>query len=83
MLGRAMASAGAAAAPTGAALAITAPASASARTHPPRGRQAAALVLDIPGSPPGSGAPFGLAVAPAGRGIYCVDDPTNFLRLLH
>ena len=32
---------------------------------------------------PVPGALFGLAVAPGGRGVYFVDDATNFLRLLH
>jgi len=36
-----------------------------------------------PGSPPGSGALFGLAVAPHGSGLYFVDDAVNTLRLLH
>lgn len=39
--------------------------------------------LDRSGSPPGAGALFGLAIAPAGRGIYFVDDATNKLDLLH
>jgi hypothetical protein len=49
----------------------------------PRGHQIASFVLDSSGSPPGSGALFGLAVAPHGSGVYYVDDATNFLRLLH
>jgi hypothetical protein len=49
----------------------------------PAGVQVAHRFLDISGSPPGSGALFGLAVAPGGRGVYFVDDATNFLRLLH
>lgn len=52
----------------------------------PRGKQVASFLLDnsvTPGSPPGAGALFGLAVAPYGQGVYFVDDATNFLRLLH
>jgi hypothetical protein len=40
-------------------------------------------MLDRSGSPPGSGALFGLAVAPAASGVYYVDDAVNTLRLLH
>jgi sugar lactone lactonase YvrE len=47
------------------------------------GAQVAHFFLDKSGSPPGAGALFGLAVAPSGRGVYYVDDATNFLRLLH
>jgi len=36
-----------------------------------------------PPTPPGSGALFGLAVAPHGAGVYYVDDATNTLNLLH
>jgi hypothetical protein len=49
----------------------------------PGGAQVAHFYLDKSGSPPGSGALFGLAVAPHGSGVYYVDDATNFLRLLH
>jgi hypothetical protein len=49
----------------------------------PAGAQVAHFFLDKSGSPRGSGALFGLAVAPGGRGVYYVDDATNFLRLLH
>ncbi len=49
----------------------------------PAGVQVAHRFLDRSGSPPGSGALFGLAVAPGGSGVYYVDDNTNFLRLLH
>jgi len=49
----------------------------------PAGAQVAHHQLDSSGSPPGSGALFGLAVAPYGSGVYYVDDATNFLRLLH
>jgi hypothetical protein len=49
----------------------------------PGGAQVASFLLDNSGSPPGSGALFGLAVAPHGSGVYYVDDATNFLRLLH
>lgn len=48
----------------------------------PRGRLAAKKTLDTSGSPAGSGALFGLALAPKGRGVYFVDDATNTLRLL-
>jgi hypothetical protein len=49
----------------------------------PAGRQAASRFLDRSGSPPGSGALFGLAVAPSGSGVYFVDDAVNTLDLLH
>ncbi len=49
----------------------------------PAGVQVAHRFLDRSGSPAGSGALFGLAVAPHGSGVYFVDDATNFLRLLH
>jgi hypothetical protein len=49
----------------------------------PSGQQVAATFLDKSGSPPGAGALFGLAVAPAGTGVYYVDDVVNTLRLLH
>ena len=49
----------------------------------PGGQQIATRFLDHSGSPPGSGALFGLAVAPAASGIYYVDDAVNTLRLLH
>jgi hypothetical protein len=49
----------------------------------PNGRQVATRFLDRSGSPPGSGALFGLAVAPGGSGVYYVDDAVNTLRLLH
>jgi hypothetical protein len=47
------------------------------------GAQVAHRFLDRSGSPPGSGALFGLAVAPHDGGVYYVDDATNTLRLLH
>jgi hypothetical protein len=47
------------------------------------GMQIAKKMLDNSGSPPGSGALFGLAVAPHGAGLYYVDDAVNTLRLLH
>jgi len=47
------------------------------------GAQVAHRFLDRSGSPAGSGALFGLAVAPADGGVYYVDDATNTLRLLH
>jgi hypothetical protein len=49
----------------------------------PFGFQIAIRALDTSGSPPGSGALFGLAVRPDQRAIYFVDDATNQLDLLH
>lgn len=49
----------------------------------PSGGQVATRQLDSSGSPPGSGALFGLAVAPNAAGVYYVDDATNTLNLLH
>jgi hypothetical protein len=49
----------------------------------PAGKQIATRFLNRSGSPPGSGALFGLAVAPRASGIYFVDDVANTLRLLH
>jgi hypothetical protein len=49
----------------------------------PGGVQVATRQLDSSGSPPGSGALFGLAVAPNASGVYYVDDATNTLNLLH
>jgi hypothetical protein len=49
----------------------------------PSGTQIAKKVLDSSGSPPGAGALFGLALAPANAGVYYVDDAVNTLRLLH
>jgi len=49
----------------------------------PSGMQVAKKFLDRSGSPPGSGALFGLALAPANAGVYYVDDAVNTLRLLH
>ena len=43
----------------------------------------AAAALDTSGSPAGSGALFGLAVAPHAAGVYYVDDATNTLNMLH
>jgi len=47
------------------------------------GHQIAIRWLDRSGSPPGSGALFGLAVRPDQRAVYYVDDATNTLNLLH
>ena len=47
----------------------------------PGGNQVATKVLDSSGSPPGSGALFGLATTPSGGGLYFVDDATNQLDL--
>ena len=49
----------------------------------PSGTQVAVKVLDSSGSPPGSGALFGLAITPHRDGVYFVDDATNTLDLLH
>lgn len=52
----------------------------------PRGQQVAVRTLDTTSAPPapsGSGALFGLAVAPDGNSLYYVDDAANTLRLLH
>ena len=49
----------------------------------PSGMQVAKKFLDRSGSPPGAGALFGLALAPANSGVYYVDDAVNTLRLLH
>lgn len=49
----------------------------------PAGRQIAVRWLDRSGSPPGSGALFGLAVRPNDRALYYVDDATNTLNSLH
>jgi hypothetical protein len=46
------------------------------------GTQAAVRMLDTSGSPPGSGALFGLAVVPGHGGVYFVNDATNTLDLL-
>lgn len=47
----------------------------------PFGHQVAKLLIDSSGSPPGSGALFGLIFDPA-HGVYYVDDATNTLNLL-
>jgi hypothetical protein len=49
----------------------------------PAGNQVFHKFLDKSGSPPGSGALFGLAVRPDFGGVYYVDDAVNTLRLLH
>jgi hypothetical protein len=49
----------------------------------PSGTQIDSRFLDRSGSPPGSGALFGLAVKPDMGGVYYVDDAANTLRLLH
>jgi hypothetical protein len=50
----------------------------------PGGTQLAPELLDNTGGPPpGSGALFGLVLAPHHRGIYFVDDAANTLNLLH
>jgi hypothetical protein len=49
----------------------------------PSGTQIAKKALDSSGSPPGSGALFGLVLAPKNAGVYYVDDAVNTMRLLH
>jgi len=49
----------------------------------PRGHQIATRFLDRSGSPRGSGALFGLVLAPHHDGVYYVDDAVNTFRLLH
>ena len=49
----------------------------------PHGVQSDRILLNQIGSPPGSGALFGLAVVPHGKGVYFVDDDLNQLRLFH
>ena len=49
----------------------------------PHGVQSDRVLLNQIGSPPGSGALFGLAVVPHGKGVYFVDDDLNQLRLFH
>jgi hypothetical protein len=49
----------------------------------PAGAQVAFRWLDKSGSPPGSGALFGLVVTPNRNGVYFVDDATNTFGLLH
>ena len=51
-------------------------------TDPSNGKQVASRFLDRSGKPPGSGALFGLGVAPHDSGVYYVDDAVNTLRLL-
>ena len=48
----------------------------------PQGKQIAKTLLDNSGTPPGSGALFGLIFEP-GRGVVFVDDATNTLNLFH
>ncbi len=48
----------------------------------PSGTEVDAELIDSSGSPPGSGALFGLAIAPSHAGIYFVDDATNTFNLL-
>ena len=49
----------------------------------PDGHLVAVQALDTSPAPPGNGTLFGLAVAPAGSGVYFVDDGTDTLNLLH
>ena len=49
----------------------------------PEGTQVAKRLLDNTGSPPGSGALFGLAVGANQRGVFFVDDASNTLNVLH
>jgi hypothetical protein len=48
----------------------------------PSGTEVDAELIDSSGTPPGSGALFGLAIAPHHAGVYFVDDATNTLDLL-
>jgi hypothetical protein len=48
----------------------------------PTGAQVAWKLIDHSGSPPGSGALFGLAVKPGHDAVYYVDDATNTFNLL-
>jgi len=48
----------------------------------PWGHEVEARLIDSSGTPPGSGALFGLAIAPQSAGVYFVDDATNTLNLL-
>jgi hypothetical protein len=48
----------------------------------PSGAQVAWKLIDHSGSPPGSGALFGLAVKPGQDAVYYVDDATNTFNLL-
>jgi hypothetical protein len=48
----------------------------------PSGAQVAWKLIDHSGSPPGSGALFGLAVKPGHDAVYYVDDATNTFNLL-
>ncbi len=73
---------GLAIAPNGDVLTVNAGDGFLVETNPGSGQVATAL-LDNTGSPPGSGALFGLAVMANGNGIYYVDDAVNTLRLLH
>jgi hypothetical protein len=47
----------------------------------PDGLQVAKTLLDSSGSPPGSGALFGLVTV--GQSVYYVDDASNTLNLFH
>jgi hypothetical protein len=47
----------------------------------PTGQQISKTLLDSSGTPPGTGALFGL-VDVQGQGVYYVDDATNTLNLL-
>jgi hypothetical protein len=49
----------------------------------PGGDQLSARFVDVSHSKNGGGTLFGLAVAPAGGGVYFVDDGNNTLNLLH
>lgn len=48
----------------------------------PGGAQVAMKLISSTGTPPGAGCLFGLALVPAGQGIYFVDDCTNQLNVL-
>lgn len=73
---------GLAVAPNGNVLTVNAANGRIVETSGRTGRQVASRFLDRSGSPPGSGALFGLGIAPRNSGVYFVDDAANTLRLL-
>lgn len=73
---------GLAVAPNGNVLTVNAGNGRIVETNTDNGKQVASRFIDSSGKPPGSGALFGLEVAPHGSGVYYVDDAANTLRLL-
>lgn len=69
-------------APNGGVLTVNANDGRIVETDSHNGKQVASRFLDRSGSPPGSGALFGLGIAPHAAGVYYVDDAVNTLRLL-